>query len=101
MFQMKALTLMMGWLVLVAVAGGLFLSTPPKVDRSQAGLEAAAIVPAVSPVTDLAAIEIELSTPEGMAAAQKRQEMLADVAIETARLDALQKAIRARMQAGR
>lgn len=97
---MKILTYLSVWFVLVAVVGGLFLSIPPKANRSQAGM-AAANLPPVSPLNELAMIASELSTPEGMTAAKKHQDMMIDVAIETARLDAMQKAYRARMQAGK
>ena len=102
---MKSLTYLSVWFVLVAVVGGLFLSIPPKANRSQAGMEAtrmaAANLPPVSPLNELAMIASELSTPEGMTAAKKHQDMMIDVAIETSRIDAMQKAYRARMQAGK
>lgn len=97
---MKSLTYLSVWFVLVAVVGGLFLSIPPKANRSQEGM-AAANLPPVSPLNELAMIASELSTPEGMTAAKKHQDVMIDVAIETARLDAMQKAYRARMQAGK
>ena len=64
------------------------------------GLASAKIVQSENMAADpLAAVELELSTPEGIAASMQRIEMQNMVAIETERLNQLQMAFRAKMQA--